>query len=102
MQKRLFGNTKREVAVIGQGTWYNSRDDRASAIAALRRGIELGMTHIDTTEMYLSGRAEEWVREAISCRSSDRAGGNESHSPVTGLPAPLRILCRLTSGNRHP
>jgi diketogulonate reductase-like aldo/keto reductase len=53
------------VAVIGQGTWYNERDHHSSAVAALRRGIELGMTHVDTAEMYLSGRAEEWVGEAI-------------------------------------
>jgi diketogulonate reductase-like aldo/keto reductase len=66
MQKRQFGRTKREVAVIGQGTWYGKDDDRKSAIAALRKGIELGMTHIDTAEMYLSGRAEEWVGEAIA------------------------------------
>lgn len=45
--------------VIGQGTWYNDSDDRASAVAALRRGIELVMTHIDTAEMYGSGTAEE-------------------------------------------
>ncbi len=56
---------KRKVAVIGQGTWYGKHDERKSAIAALRRGLDLGMTHIDTAEMYLSGTAEEWVREAI-------------------------------------
>lgn len=41
------------------------QDDRAGAIAALRRGIDLGMTHIDTAEMYGSGRVEEIVGEAI-------------------------------------
>jgi len=41
------------------------RDDRASAIAALRRGIDLGMTHIDTAEMYGSGKVEAIVGEAI-------------------------------------
>jgi diketogulonate reductase-like aldo/keto reductase len=35
-------------------------------VAALRRGIEAGMTHIDTAEMYLSGTAEEWIAEAIN------------------------------------
>ena len=71
MQRRQFGTTKREVAVIGQGTWYNNRADRKSAIAALRRGLDLGMTHIDTAEMYLSGTAEEWVAEAISPRRDE-------------------------------
>jgi len=65
MQRRHFGRTKRDVPVIGQGTWYGKGDNRKSAIAALRKGIELGVTHIDTAEMYLSGKAEEWVGEAI-------------------------------------
>ncbi len=41
------------------------RDDRASAIAALRRGIDLDLTHIDTAEMYGSGKVEAIVGEAI-------------------------------------
>jgi diketogulonate reductase-like aldo/keto reductase len=57
--------------VIGQGTWYNESDDRARAIAALRRGLDLGMTHIDTAEMYRSGTAEEMVAEAIAGRRDE-------------------------------
>jgi diketogulonate reductase-like aldo/keto reductase len=68
MELRRFNCTKREVSVIGQGTWYNESDDRASAIAALRKGLDLGLTHIDTAEMYLSGSAEEWGAEAIAGR----------------------------------
>jgi len=45
--------------------------DRASAIAAVRRGLDLGMTHIDTAEMYGSGRAEELVGEAIAGRRDE-------------------------------
>jgi diketogulonate reductase-like aldo/keto reductase len=59
MELRWFDCTQREVPVIGQGTWYSEEDDRESAIAALRRGLDLGMSHIDTAEMYLSGMAEE-------------------------------------------
>jgi Aldo/keto reductases, related to diketogulonate reductase len=51
MERRRFGSTKREVAVIGQGTWDSERGDRASAITALRRGLDLGMTHLDTAEI---------------------------------------------------
>jgi diketogulonate reductase-like aldo/keto reductase len=65
MESRPFGHPDRLVPVIGQGTWNMEQDDRASAVAALRRGIELGMTHIDTAEMYGSGRVEEIVGEAI-------------------------------------
>lgn len=71
MERRWFGSLKRQVAVIGQGTWYGEEDDRASAIAALRRGLDLGMTHVDTAEMYLSGLAEEWVAEALNGRRDE-------------------------------
>lgn len=71
MEMRKFGCTKREVAVIGQGTWYNGSDSRDAAIGALRRGLDLGMTHIDTAEMYLSGTAEEWIGEAIQKRRKE-------------------------------
>jgi aryl-alcohol dehydrogenase-like predicted oxidoreductase len=57
MERCPFGNAKREVPVIGMGTWYIDEAERATAIAALRRGIDLGMTHIDTAEMYGSGSA---------------------------------------------
>ena len=50
--------------MIGQGTWYLDRGDRKAAIAALQRGIELGMTHIDTAEMY--GDAELVIADAIA------------------------------------
>jgi diketogulonate reductase-like aldo/keto reductase len=69
MERRWFGPTKCEVAVIGQGTWYLQSGDRASAIAAVRRGLDLGMTHIDTAEYY--GEAENVVGEAISGRRNE-------------------------------
>ena len=71
MERRWFGSTQREVPVIGQGTWYIESRDRATAIAALRRGLDLGMTHIDTAEMYGSGAAEELVGEAIAGRRDE-------------------------------
>ena len=71
MQQRPFGSTKREVAVIGQGTWYIEQADSKTAIGALRRGLDLGMTHIDTAEMYGSGAAETLVGEAIAGRRDE-------------------------------
>ena len=53
--------------MIGQGTWEMERQ-RAASIAALRRGLDLGMTHIDTAEMYGGGKVEELVGEAIAGR----------------------------------
>jgi diketogulonate reductase-like aldo/keto reductase len=64
LKQKKFGVKGPEVSVIGQGTWYIDRGDRKSAVAALRRGIDLGMTHIDTAEMY--GEAEPVIADAIA------------------------------------
>ncbi len=71
MQRRLFGPTGRQVAAIGMGTWYFEQADRRTAISALRRGLDLGMNHIDTAEMYGSGVAEELIGEAIAGRRDE-------------------------------
>src|SRR5438552_3965892 len=65
MELRPFGDLGRRVPVLGLGTWNMEQDDRASAVAALRRGIDLGMTHVDTAEMYGSGKVETLVGEAL-------------------------------------
>ena len=61
------------VSALGQGTW-SSATTRASVreeIAALRRGIDLGLTLIDTAEMYGDGRSESLVGEAIAGRRDE-------------------------------
>ena len=60
----------RTIPVLGQGTWRMGEDPsrRKSEIAALRLGLDLGMTLIDTAEMYGEGGAEEVVGEAIEDR----------------------------------
>jgi len=63
LRKQKFGRNGPDVSVIGQGTWYIDHGDRKGAVAALRQGIELGMTHIDTAEMY--GDAELVIADAI-------------------------------------
>lgn len=68
VMKRTFGSTGVDVSVIGQGTWEIDEGDRHAAVAALRTGLDLGMTHIDTAEMYGDGAAEEVVAEAIAGR----------------------------------
>jgi diketogulonate reductase-like aldo/keto reductase len=59
--------------VLGQGTWGMAEDARrrSEEIAALRLGIDLGMTLIDTAEMYASGGAESLVGEAIAGRRDE-------------------------------
>jgi diketogulonate reductase-like aldo/keto reductase len=71
MERRPFGSTKQAVAAIGQGTWEIERCERGAAVATLRRGLDLGMSHIDTAEMYGSGAAEEIVGEAIAGRRDE-------------------------------
>ena len=66
---RPFGPVSRDVPVIGQGTWYIDEAHRPTAVEALRRGLDLGMTHIDTAEMY--GEAEDVVGEAIAGRREE-------------------------------
>jgi diketogulonate reductase-like aldo/keto reductase len=65
MQTHDFGPTGRKIPLIGQGTWQMGK----TGLAALRAGIELGMTHIDTAEMYTG--AEEIVAEAIRSRRKE-------------------------------
>jgi diketogulonate reductase-like aldo/keto reductase len=62
-----------EIPVLGQGTWGMAEDPnrRANEIAALRTGLDLEMTLIDTAEMYADGGAEELVAEAIAGRRND-------------------------------
>jgi diketogulonate reductase-like aldo/keto reductase len=69
MRQRTFGHTGRETSVIGQGTWQIDNGNRASAVAALRRGLDAGMTHIDTAEMY--GDAELIIAEAVKGRRDE-------------------------------
>jgi diketogulonate reductase-like aldo/keto reductase len=61
------------VPVLGQGTWgmAEGKHSREEELRALRVGIELGMTLIDTAEMYADGGAEELVGEAIKGRRDE-------------------------------
>lgn len=62
-----------QVPALGQGTWNmgDGRAARAEEIAALRHGLDLGLTLIDTAEMYGGGRAESLVGEAIAGRRDE-------------------------------
>lgn len=90
MQTRPFGATGEPVSVIGQGTWQLDGDERASALAALRRGLDDGATHIDTAEMY--GEAEPLVAEAIAARR-DEVFLVSKVLPQNATRAGVRIAC---------
>src|ERR1700749_4829146 len=61
------------IPVLGQGTWHLAEvaARRDEEILALRRGLDLGMTVIDTAEMYADGEAEKLVGEAIAGRRDE-------------------------------
>jgi diketogulonate reductase-like aldo/keto reductase len=70
MQHRPFGpmghSVSVSVSVIGLGTWYIDHGDRRRAVAAIQAGLDAGINHIDTAEMY--GDAELVVADAIAGR----------------------------------
>jgi diketogulonate reductase-like aldo/keto reductase len=68
---RTFGSTRRRVAAIGQGSWKIEESATDSAVDSLRRGLDLGLTHIDTAEMYGSGAAERIIAKAIAGRRDE-------------------------------
>jgi diketogulonate reductase-like aldo/keto reductase len=71
METRPFGPQKRQVPVLGQGTWMIEEDEPSRAQAALKRGLDLGMKHIDTAELYGDGLAEELVARVIAGRRDE-------------------------------
>ncbi len=75
MEHRLLGKTDERVPIIGMGTWAmgnrTAGEERAAELEALKRGIDLGMTLIDTAEMYGYGKSERLVAEAVLNRRDD-------------------------------
>jgi diketogulonate reductase-like aldo/keto reductase len=69
MKRRRFGAAGARVPPIGQGTWQIGHGDRAAAVAALRAGLDLGLSHVDTAEMY--DDAEGIVGEAMAGRRDE-------------------------------
>ncbi|HEX6259536.1 MAG TPA: aldo/keto reductase [Woeseiaceae bacterium] len=61
---KTFGATDLKVPLVGQGTWNMERDSKRS-VDALRYGIQLGLTHIDTAEIYGDGAVETLVGHAV-------------------------------------
>jgi diketogulonate reductase-like aldo/keto reductase len=75
METKAFGWTGVEVSVIGQGTWGmgDSRRRAAAEAAALGLGLDLGLCHLDTAEMYGRGGAEEVIGRVLRDRRRDDA-----------------------------
>ncbi len=88
-----------QLPVIGQGTWFmgDRRAQRAAEIDALRLGISLGMTLINTAEYYGAGGAEELIADAIAdCRENVFVVTKiwPSHASASDVEATIRASCR--------
>lgn len=101
------------VPAIGQGTWYmgENASQRRNEVDALRAGIDLGLTLIDTAEMYADGAAEEVVGEAIKGQREKvylvskvypwNAGGQKGSPPVMPVfvvSEPIISICTCCTG----
>jgi len=71
MQARELGKSGEPIAVIGQGTWALELADEGEARRALHAGLELGLTHVDTAEMYGAGRVEERLGRILAGRRDE-------------------------------
>ncbi|HLF16606.1 MAG TPA: aldo/keto reductase [Candidatus Thermoplasmatota archaeon] len=91
MRTRPFGPQREPVAAIGQGTWRLK--DPAAAVAALEEGIRLGMTHIDTAELYEQGSRSETVLGPIVARHRPRLFLASKVLPKNGSAKGVRAAC---------
>lgn len=71
MKYRNFGPTGMSVSVIGQGTWNMEALSRQEFSTVIHQALDVGMTHIDTAEMYGDGRVEILLGKTISERRSE-------------------------------
>jgi diketogulonate reductase-like aldo/keto reductase len=68
---RALGAGGARLATLGQGTWELEEADEREATRALLAGLELGLTHVDTAEMYGAGRVEELLGRALAGRRDE-------------------------------
>ena len=68
LPRHAFGPTGDLVPRVGMGTWYLEQSEPQIAVDAVKTALDLGLTHIDTAELYGSGRAESLVGQGIEGR----------------------------------
>jgi hypothetical protein len=85
MERRPSGPVPREVAVIGQGTWDIDDAHRPTAVADLRRSLDLGMTHLDTAETYVDALDLGTLASTRRRRNPKRSNAAVAPALVVGL-----------------
>ena len=92
-----------KVPVLGLGTWRmgERKSERAAEVAAIRLGLDLGITLIDTAEMYGEGGAEEVIAEAIAGRrdSPSETAAASKLASCTGVPGPMRLARKASASS---
>src|SRR5271154_5273017 len=95
MKQRMFGRTGRMVSEVGFGSWgigggqWTEVPDR-EALDALATALDLGVTFIDTADVYGDGRSEKLIAQALRGRSGSR--------PPVATKAGKRLPAQTTSG----
>lgn len=86
----------RTVARVGYGAMQLERlhDDRAAAVALLRRAFDLGVDHVDTAQFYGNGFVNEIIREAVRAGDDVLVASKVGADPDPGGPIPLRLAQR--------
>jgi aryl-alcohol dehydrogenase-like predicted oxidoreductase len=104
MEYRNLGRSGLKVSAIGLGTHYFGwLHDEATSIAVIERALDLGISFIDTADVYDMGRSEEFVGKAIKGRRSDLVIATKFGWPMGGGPsgAPVDSRPNARGGSRH-
>src|SRR5262249_62389101 len=84
---RQLGNSGLKVSAIGLGgNTFGATVDGDEAVETIRRGLDAGITFIDTADMYSHGRSEESIRQAVASRQGDGAIATETRHPLSASP----------------
>ena len=105
VERRRLGKAGPTVSAVGLGSWWYGSVDSAEIITTIRRAVDLGVTLIDTADVYSRGRSEELVGEAIRGASSpvivatkfgNVVGSDGRFGNVSGRPEYVKEACEAS------